>query len=41
MGAAVNEAASVDSLVNPAALDYFVALAGELDLKPPDSPVPR
>jgi acetoacetyl-CoA synthetase len=36
MGAAVNEAASVDSLVNPAALDYFVDLADELDLKPSD-----
>jgi acetoacetyl-CoA synthetase len=41
MGAAVNEAASVDSLVNPRSLDYFVALAGELDLEPGDSPVPR
>ncbi len=36
MGAPVNEAASVDSLVNPAALDYFVELARELDLKPSD-----
>ena len=36
MGAAVDEAASVDSLVNPAALDYFVELAHELDLKPSD-----
>ena len=31
-----SEAASVDSLANPAALDYFVELAGELDLKPSD-----
>ncbi len=30
MGAPVREAASVDSLANPAALDYFVALAGTL-----------
>jgi acetoacetyl-CoA synthetase len=36
MGAAVDQAASVDSLVNPAALDYFVELAGELELKPSD-----
>jgi acetoacetyl-CoA synthetase len=31
MGAAPHEAASVDSLANPAALDYFVALAASLD----------
>jgi acetoacetyl-CoA synthetase len=30
MGAPVREAASVDSLANPAALDYFVELAGTL-----------
>jgi acetoacetyl-CoA synthetase len=30
MGAALHEAASVDSLANPASLDYFVELAGEL-----------
>ncbi len=30
MGAAPHEAASVDSLANPAALDYFVALAASL-----------
>jgi acetoacetyl-CoA synthetase len=30
MGAPVQQAASVDSLANPAALDYFVKLAGEL-----------
>jgi acetoacetyl-CoA synthetase len=30
MGAAPHEAASIDSLANPAALDYFVALAGKL-----------
>ena len=31
MGAPVREAASVDSLANPAALDYFVELAGTLE----------
>jgi acetoacetyl-CoA synthetase len=36
MGAAPREAASVDSLANPAALDYFVELARELDLAPGD-----
>jgi acetoacetyl-CoA synthetase len=36
MGAPVGEAASVDSLANPHALDYFVALARELDLEPSD-----
>ena len=41
MGAPASEAASVDSLANPHALDYFVALARELNLKPADSPVPR
>jgi acetoacetyl-CoA synthetase len=41
MGAPPSEAASVDSLANPQALDYFVALARELNLKPADSPVPR
>jgi len=41
MGAPASEAASVDSLANPDALDYFVALARELNLKPADSPVPR
>jgi acetoacetyl-CoA synthetase len=30
MGAQLNEAASVDSLANPTALDYFVELAGTL-----------
>jgi acetoacetyl-CoA synthetase len=30
MGASPHEAASVGSLANPAALDYFVALAGKL-----------
>src|SRR5262249_44806615 len=30
MGAAPDEAASVDSLANPQALDYFVRLAGQL-----------
>ena len=30
MGAAPQEAASVDSLANPASLDYFVALAADL-----------
>jgi acetoacetyl-CoA synthetase len=41
MGAPVEQAASIDSLANPRSLDYFVALAKELDLKPADSPVPR
>jgi acetoacetyl-CoA synthetase len=41
MGAPVEQAASVDSLANPRSLDYFVALAKELDLKPVDSPVPH
>jgi hypothetical protein len=40
MGAPVAQAASIDSLANPRSLDYFVALAKELDLKPVDSPVP-
>jgi acetoacetyl-CoA synthetase len=34
MGASPREAASVDSLANPASLDYFVALARELNLQP-------
>ena len=34
MGAPANEAASVDSLANPRSLDYFVALARELELAP-------
>ncbi len=38
MGTPVAEAASVDSLVNPRALDYFVELAGELQqVAPPSS----
>jgi acetoacetyl-CoA synthetase len=41
MGTPVGEAASVDSLANPRALDYFVKLAGELQRKPADSPVAR
>ncbi|MFI4989416.1 MAG: acetoacetate--CoA ligase [Solirubrobacterales bacterium] len=41
MGSPVAEAASVDSLANPASLDYFVSLAGELELKSTDSPLPR
>ncbi len=41
MGTPPSEAASVESLANPSSLDYFVALARELDLKPADSPVPR
>jgi len=41
MGTPVGEAASVDSLANPRALDYFVKLAGELQCKPADSPVAR
>ena len=36
MGAPAREAASVDSLANPASLDYFVELARELDLAPGD-----
>jgi acetoacetyl-CoA synthetase len=40
MGTPANEAASVESLANPAALDYFVELAKEQDLTPADSPVP-
>jgi acetoacetyl-CoA synthetase len=36
MGAPPREAASVDSLANPASLDYFVELARELDLAPGD-----
>ncbi len=39
MGAPVEQAASIDSLANPRSLDYFVALARELDLKPADAPV--
>jgi acetoacetyl-CoA synthetase len=34
MGAAPQEAASVDSLANPRSLDYFVQLAGELARQP-------
>ncbi|HEV2974497.1 MAG TPA: acetoacetate--CoA ligase [Solirubrobacteraceae bacterium] len=41
MGTPAREAASVDSLANPRSLDYFVALARELDLRPTDSPLPR
>jgi acetoacetyl-CoA synthetase len=41
MGAAVSEAASVDSLANPRSLEYFVQLAGELDLEPGESALPR
>jgi acetoacetyl-CoA synthetase len=37
MGTPVAEAASVDSLVNPRALDYFVQLAGELQSAPASS----
>jgi acetoacetyl-CoA synthetase len=37
MGTAVGEAASVDSLVNPRALDYFVELAHELELQSADA----
>jgi acetoacetyl-CoA synthetase len=40
MGAPAAEAASVDSLANPHALDYFVELARELDLRASD-PVGR
>jgi acetoacetyl-CoA synthetase len=36
MGAPPREAASVDSLANPASLDYFVEFARELDLAPGD-----
>jgi acetoacetyl-CoA synthetase len=39
MGTAVSEAASVDSLVNPRALDYFVQLAQEL--RSAEAPAPR
>jgi acetoacetyl-CoA synthetase len=41
MGTPANQAASIESLANPASLDYFVELARELNLKPVDSPVPR
>jgi len=41
MGTPANQAASVESLANPAALDYFVELARELELTPADSPLPR
>ncbi|HEX3433080.1 MAG TPA: acetoacetate--CoA ligase, partial [Solirubrobacteraceae bacterium] len=41
MGTPVAEAASVDSLVNPRALDYFVDLARELDVDAADSPARR
>jgi acetoacetyl-CoA synthetase len=41
MGTPVGEAASVDSLANPRALDYFVKLADELESKAADSPVSR
>ncbi len=37
MGTPVAEAASVDSLVNPRALDYFVALADELQSAPAEA----
>jgi acetoacetyl-CoA synthetase len=37
MGAAPAEAASVDSLVNPRSLEYFVELASELAPEPADS----
>ncbi|MCW3056403.1 MAG: acetoacetate--CoA ligase [Solirubrobacterales bacterium] len=37
MGAAPNEAASVDSLANPRSLDYFVQLAAQLAPEPADS----
>jgi acetoacetyl-CoA synthetase len=36
MGAAPNEAASVDSLANPRSLDYFVQLAAQLAAEPAD-----
>jgi acetoacetyl-CoA synthetase len=41
MGTPVKQAASVESLANPAALDYFVELARELDREPTKSSVPR
>ena len=41
MGTAVGEAASVDSLVNPRALDYFVEMAHELQLQSADAAGPR
>ncbi len=41
MGTPANEAASVESLANPAALDYFVELAKELGLKLADASVLR
>ncbi len=41
MGTPVGEAASVDSLANPRALDYFVRLADELESKAAHSPVAR
>jgi acetoacetyl-CoA synthetase len=41
MGMAPREAASVDSLVNPRSLDYFVELARELAPQPADSPGAR
>jgi acetoacetyl-CoA synthetase len=41
MGTSVSEAASVDSLVNPRALDYFVALAQELALQASDAAAAR
>jgi len=41
MGTPASEAASVESLANPAALDYFVELARELDLRPAGTPLPR
>jgi acetoacetyl-CoA synthetase len=41
MGTSVSEAASVDSLVNPRALDYFVALAQELALPASDAAAAR
>jgi acetoacetyl-CoA synthetase len=41
MGTPASKAASVESLANPASLDYFVELAEELGPKPADSPVPR
>ncbi|HEY2216076.1 MAG TPA: hypothetical protein VGH21_01185, partial [Solirubrobacteraceae bacterium] len=36
MGTPADQAASIESLANPASLDYFVELAGELDLAPGD-----
>ncbi len=41
MGTPASQAASVESLANPAALDYFVSLSREWDLKPADSPLAR